>query len=269
MADKLMLCGSIKSLNEVVIDRYIAEEKFDGERIMVIKKGKEVSVINRRGVFKEEVYIELKEEMEKLEFDFVVDGEVCSMNGLFNDLQKRALLRDTSKIEERRNTIPIMYHIFDIMELNGTNVMLKPLIERKKLLTDNFKEMVTARVTQFVEGEDSIKALWEKIKLENREGIILKIKDSIYVNKRSNAWLKYKFFKEIELAFNKYELNNAGVKITDGFHEVQVQGIPRANWIIEKMNRGEGVKVIVQYLEKLEPSGKLRFPSCKEVIGYD
>lgn len=264
-----MLCGSIKGLNEVVIDRYIAEEKFDGERIMVVKKGKEVTILNRRGAVKSEVYIELKEEMETLNFDFIIDGEVCSTNGLFNDLQRRALLRDTSEIARRRNTIPILYHIFDIMEIDGKNIMFSPLLERKKVLEEKFRGLVTATITDFVDGEQNIKALWEKIVEDKKEGIILKIKDSVYVFKRSNAWLKYKNFKEIEIEFTHFEVNNAGVKLNDGFNEVQVQGIPRANWIIEKINKGEKIKVVVQYLEKSATTNKLRFPSCKEVVGYD
>jgi ATP-dependent DNA ligase len=269
MAEKMMLCGSIKSLNEVVLDRYIAEEKFDGERIMVLKKGKEVTLLNRRGRFKEDVYIELKEELQTLDFDFIIDGEVCSTNGLFNDLQKRALLQDAQKIAERRDSIPIIFHIFDIVELNGNNLTLEPLMKRKNILEDKFLNLKTAEVCSYFQGAEEINDLWKYVVENKKEGIILKIKDSIYQFKRSNSWLKMKNFKEIEIEFNKYELNNAGVKITNGFHEVQVQGIPRANWIIEKMNKGEGVKVIVQYLEKLEPSGKLRFPSCKEVVGYD
>jgi len=279
MTEKMMLCGSISSLNDIVISRYMAEEKFDGERIKVIKKGKVVSMINRRGAYKEEVYIELKEELQTLDFDFIIDGEVCSTNGIFNDLQRRALLRDTDKISIRKSSIPIVMHVFDIMELNGLNTTLLPLIERKKLLTDNFANspnspdshpnLVTIKLAEYVLGEVNIRALWNRIINENKEGIILKVIDSIYVYKRSNAFLKYKNFKEIEILFNKYEVNNAGVKLNDGFHEVQVQGVPRANWIIEKINKGEHIKVIVQYLEKSATTGKLRFPSCKEVVGYD
>lgn len=269
MADKMMLCGSIKSLNEIAIDRYIAEEKFDGERILLIKKGDSVTMLNRRGNLKQDMYIELKEELSTLKNDFIIDGEVCSTNGLFNDLQKRALLRDTDKIADRRNTIPIVMHIFDIIELNGLNLTFKPLMERKQILSDNFTGITTAEITPFVEGLENITALWNKIKLENREGIILKIKDSVYVYKRSNNWVKYKNFKEMEISFDKFEVNNAGVKVNNGLHEVQVQGVPRANWIIEKMNKGEPVKIIVQYLEISATTGKLRFPSCKEVVGYD
>jgi ATP-dependent DNA ligase len=264
-----MLCGSIKSLNEIAIDRYIAEEKFDGERIVISKKGDEVTLLNRRGILKEEVYIEIKEELKTLGFDFSVDCEVCSSNGLFNDLQRRALLRDTDKINERRDTIPVIAHIFDIISLDGVSLQMRPLIERKKIMAEKFLNLKTAEVVSYVEGADNIKALWDKIKSENKEGIILKMKEGIYVYKRSNSWLKYKNFKEIEIAFNGYERNNAGVKINDGFNEVQVQGIPRADWVVSEIDNGRPVKVIVQYLEKIEPSGKLRFPSCKEVVGYD
>jgi len=269
MADKMMLCGSIKSLDEIYIENYIAEQKFDGERILLIKKGNNVNMVNRRGILKEDVYVELKEEMQTLNFDFIIDGEVCSVNGLFNDLQRRALLRDPNEISRRRKSIPIVFHIFDLIELDGENKTAISLMERKKLLNEKFGKLnlQTAELTPYVDGKINIEALWSKIKQEQKEGIVLKVKSSGYVFKRSNNWLKYKNFKEIEIEMTSYTLNPAGVKLTDGFNEVQVQGQDRASWIIKKIDAGEKVKVVVQYLEKIVPSGKLRFPSCKEDIG--
>ena len=268
MADRMMLCGSIKSLGEVELDRYIAEEKFDGERIMVIKKGKEVSLLNRRGNLKEEVYIELKEEMQTLDFDFIIDGEVCSTNGLFNDLQKRALLRDTQEIAIRRNTIPIVIHIFDIIELRGENLTLEPLIKRKHILEDNFLGLKTADVCSYFEGESAILNLWAYIKEKNKEGIILKIKDSIYQYKRSNSWLKLKFVKEADLKMTKYTINNAGIRLEneDGI-AVQCSGI-QANYVIEQFNKsknGNGIIVTIEYLERTK-NGKYRFPAFKKIV---
>lgn len=265
-----MLCGKVDGLDSLNLNNYIAEEKMDGERIIVIKKGNNVKMINRRNLEKANVYIEIKEELEKLPFDFYIDGEVCAKTGLFNDLQRRALLRDNEEIKIRKIEIPVMLHIFDMISLNGVVIADLPLMERKdKLKIFNGYKLNNAKVIDWVAGQDNIKQLWNNIKQQNKEGIILKVKSSMYYYGRSNNWLKLKAWHEIKIAFDKYEKNNAGVKITDGFNEVQVQGLPRAEYIINKMDNGNKVNVIVQYLEKIMPSGKLRFPSCKEVIGYD
>lgn len=263
-----MLCGSIENISEVAIDRYIAEEKFDGERIIAVKQGDKINLINRRGVSKENIYIEITEELKNYSDDFIIDGEIIATTGIFNDLQRRALLRDEAEIQKRVFEIPCKFMVFDIMSLNNENLMLKALVERKKILqaTIGIKEKITA--VDYFMGERAIKDLWDNIRAKNKEGIILKIKNSIYVNKRTNAWVKLKNFKEIEISFNNYENNNAGVKVTDGFNEVQIQGLPRAEWVIEQIKNNGSVKVIVQYLDK-EKTGKLRFPSCKEVVGYD
>jgi ATP-dependent DNA ligase len=263
-----MLCGSVANISEVAIDRYIAEEKFDGERIVAIKNGDNINLVNRRGASKENIYIEITESLKKFDFDFVIDGEIVAEKGVFNDLQRRALLRDVEEIKKRAVEIPTKFMAFDIISLKGEDLKSKPLLDRKKILSDNIKDNDRVVACEWISGEDNIKDLWEKIREENKEGIILKIKNSIYQNKRTNAWVKLKNFKEIELSFNGYEMNNAGVKVNDGFNEVQIQGLPRAEWVINSIKSNGFVKVIVQYLDK-EKTGKLRFPSCKEVVGYE
>lgn len=262
-----MLCGSIANISEVAIDRYFAEEKFDGERIVAIKKGDKINLINRRGLSKENVYIEIAEQLKKFDFDFVIDGEIIAVTGVFNDLQRRALLRDEEEIKKRQFEIPTKFMVFDILSLKDEDLKLKPLYERKKILAENIKDNDKIVACSYVSGDKEIKDLWEKIRAENKEGIILKIKNGIYVYKRTNAWVKLKNFKEIELSFNGFEMNNAGVKVNDGFNEVQIQGLPRAEWVVNKIKSDGFVKVIVQYLDK-EKTGKLRFPSCKEVVDY-
>ena len=265
-----MLCETIKDLNEIKLENYIAEQKFDGERIVIGKKGSNIEVINRRGNIKNDTYIEIVEELSKLDFDFMIDGEVCSTDGLFNSLQKRALLKDEGKIAIRTKEIPVLIHIFDILSIGAEDLRFKPLMERKKVLDDNFGKLNlrTAKVCGYVEGEDNIKALWETIKAEKKEGIVLKLKNSVYVGKRSRSWCKFKNFKEETITFNVYEQNNAGVKLSDGFNECQVAGHERAKWIVQKLKDEKKIEVVVQYLEKTA-DGKMRFPSCKEVIGYE
>jgi hypothetical protein len=138
-------------------------------------------------------------------------------------------------------------------------------MERKKVLAENFKGLTTAEVCPYVEGEDNIKALWEKIKLDNKEGMVLKIKDSIYVFKRSNAWLKYKTLKEVDLKMDKYTINNAGIRLEnkDGI-AVQCSGI-QSEFVKHQLDKNGEVTITMQYLEKTK-DGKFRFPSFRKVV---
>ena len=78
---------------------------------------------------------------------------------------------------------------------------------------------------------------------------------------------KLKNWKEIEISFGRYEENPAGVKLINQEVEVQVQrdSSDRIERIKEKIDRGEKVKILVQYLEKTK-AGKLRFPSCRSIL---
>lgn len=265
MSEEFMLCDTIKSIEEVNINNYFGNEKIDGERIVALKEGNEVYLFNRRKNEKSKFFPEITEELKKFDFDFTIDGEVASKSGLFNDFQQRGNLRNIFEIEKRRKTFPLVFNVFDVLKINGQDLTKLPLIDRKEYLKQFKNKSDKIIPLDFVEGIDII-TLWEFVKKENKEGIILKEKNSKYQFKRSREWLKLKFWKEISIEFSKYEINNAGVKLTEGIYEVQVQndGSNRVKNIMEKIDKGEKAKVVVQYLD-IGNTGKLRMPTCKEV----
>jgi ATP-dependent DNA ligase len=260
-----MLCGSVANISEVAIDRYIAEEKFDGERIVAIKNGDNINLVNRRGANKENVYIEITESLKKFDFDFVIDGEIVAEKGVFNDLQRRALLRDVEEIKKRAVEIPTKFMAFDIISLKGEDLKSKPLLDRKKILSDNIKDNDRVVACEWISGEDNIKDLWEKIREENKEGIILKIKNSIYQNKRTNAWVKLKVWKDIDLKMNRYTINNAGIRLenNEGIF-VQCAG-EQAKYVKQQIDEKGEIMVTIQYLERTADN-KFRFPSFIKVV---
>ena len=257
-----MLCKAIteENFNDMNLSNHYSNLKFDGERILIIKKADRIKILNRNGIEKSEIYIEIKEAIDKLDFDFVIDGEMVTKDNLFNSLQHRSNCKPT---KERLRNYPIKFMVFDVLEIRGQNLINLTLTDRKNYLRD-FEGLDNIEVVRFYENED-IRKLWEKVKVDEKEGIILKLKNSKYQFKRSNDWIKCKNFKEKVIEFNLYEMNNAGIKLSNGFNEVQVQGLERAEKIKERIDDGEKVKINVQYLE-ITKKGKLRFPSCKEVI---
>jgi bifunctional non-homologous end joining protein LigD len=81
----------------------------------------------------------------------------------------------------------VQYHVFDILWLNGRDVMPLPLIERRALLHDLSLRPPLHAVAE-IKGEKP----WERACREGWEGVIAKRRDSPYEHRRSPYWLKMK-----------------------------------------------------------------------------
>jgi ATP-dependent DNA ligase len=79
------------------------------------------------------------------------------------------------------------YHVFDVMWLNGRDVMGLPLVERRRLL----RALPLQRPLQHVETLDDVEP-WTRACREGWEGVIAKRRDSKYEQRRSPHWLKMK-----------------------------------------------------------------------------
>jgi bifunctional non-homologous end joining protein LigD len=113
----------------------------------------------------------------------VLDGEVCAI-----DEQGRSSF---SLMQQGKPGTPIVYFVFDLLELDGEPLIDLPLRERherlKKLLDRRNK---TVRLSETFEDGD---ALFAVAKQQNLEGIMCKRADSRYaVGRRTRDWLKVK-----------------------------------------------------------------------------
>jgi len=272
MSEKIcMLCDKIteQEFKEMDLSGYYANLKMDGERNLICIDNGNVNIINRRGREKSEIYKEISESAKKLDITAIFDAEIIAIDGEFNSLQHRSNTTNPIGIREGMKKYPVKAVIFDILSLDNKKVINLPLIERKKIL-EKLKEKINCKeleIIDFYEGEE-IMELWEKVKREDSEGIILKLKNSRYEFRRSNAWLKLKNFKEKICEFDKYEVNNAGLKLISQEVEVQVQDdrSGRIEKIKEKIDNGDKVKIEVQYLTINPKTKKMRFPSTRKVL---
>ena len=148
-------------------DGYLAQPKFDGERRMVISNNGIVIGLNKKGT---EVPLP-KDIINSLKVDCIIDGEI----------------------------IGNVLYAFDLLSFKGKDCKNLPCIDRFMLLfklkLEN-QEHIEVAITSVATSEK--RALYEKLKTENAEGIVFKKKDSHYTHGRpasgGNA-LKFKFQK--------------------------------------------------------------------------
>ena len=175
---------------------WLFELKMDGVRALVVKNGAKLDMWTRNANDLTRRFPTLAQAFADLPVDTVIlDGEIVALDekghSHFNLIQPRIHLsrsRDIAAAEER---IPVYFYAFDVLYLNGYNLMKFPLLERKavlrKLIPDSngwirFADHVEEKGVQF----------FDVVSEHRLEGIVAKLKSSEYQQARSRSWLKIK-----------------------------------------------------------------------------
>ncbi len=178
-------------------DNHLFEIKWDGTRgIDFVSKVKN-TIQNRKNVNITSRYPDINVELSGVD-EAILDGEiVCFNNGkpCFNDLQHREHLQYDWKIKEAKKIYPASYVIFDVLNIDGTDIRGMELIERKELLNEIVVESDNVIISDYIMKDG--KKYFEKAVDMELEGIMGKSIHSTYVGKRSNSWLKIK--KEVTM----------------------------------------------------------------------
>ncbi|HLA74354.1 MAG TPA: DNA ligase D [Gammaproteobacteria bacterium] len=136
----------------------------------------------------------------------ILDGEIVSLdqNGIpnFQQLQLRIGLKGKADIQRAATEHPAVYYAFDLIYYNGLNLMHTPLIARKALLKQCLIENPVVCFSDHTKGTGE--ALFRKAAKSGLEGVIAKHRDSLYTQKGSGAWLKFKVVKRQEVVIVGY-----------------------------------------------------------------
>lgn len=193
---------------EEIINYYqkplICQYKYDGIRAQMHKSEQEVRLFSRKladitSGFPELVnaarYTRLS--LSSLSnIDFIFDGEVMALQHgrplHFQELQKR--LRKKNVTEQIIAEVPVVYVVYDVVYLNGEQIINMPLKQRKEILSNiSFREPIVNAYQYTVSSEQSIIAMFEKSRDIGYEGLVLKDPDSrYYPGKRGRYWIKLK-----------------------------------------------------------------------------
>lgn len=253
-----MLASPIRELPRG--DRYLYQEKADGERAVITISEERIEAVNRRDKNITKNFIKELSQIKINCESAVLDAELCAES--FNKLQQRALTQNQTKLQFLSKLIPVTIFVFDVLNINGVDMTKKELQERLNLLKKIVQENEAVKILRTYEHTELDKLL-ESVRQKNGEGIMIKDRLSQYEFRRSDKWLKYKFFQEKVLRFPFYSENPAGIRLSDGLNAVQVAG-QKAKEVKQIIDTKGYADINVQYLE-LSKNGLMRFPSFRGV----
>jgi bifunctional non-homologous end joining protein LigD len=140
---------------------WLFERKFDGIRLLAFKQADEVRLLSRNRLAQEMPMIAAAIRHLPVR-DVILDGEVTWDRGS-------------------------AYHVFDVLWLNGQDVMSLPLEARRALLSGLPLSGPLHRVEELDFHEH-----WTEACRQGWEGVIAKRRNSVYEQRRSKHWLKMK-----------------------------------------------------------------------------
>jgi len=193
---------------------WIFEQKLDGERCLLFKKGKKVTLKSRNNKISNTSYPEIVIAGEKLTIpNCILDGEIVALT---NNVSNFSLLQQRFGIKELTEPLakfPVYYYVFDILYYDNYLLTHLPLKTRKKIL----KTLIPFNKTIcYVTHKETEGLQYYKQACTNKwEGLIAKKYNSSYVSKRSADWLKFKCINEQELVIGGYT-NPKGSRIAFG-----------------------------------------------------
>jgi bifunctional non-homologous end joining protein LigD len=223
---------------------WVFEIKYDGYRALSYLTGSDVTVMSRKDLSFNKKFPPVVEALKELGLEAILDGEIVALNEEGrSDFQ---LLQQWQKNGEGE----LVYYVFDLLWLNGYNLMQLPLVERKQILQEILPEHPMIRYSDHIEnkGTQFFKAATE----QGLEGIMAKERDSAYTPKiRTRQWLKIKAVQQQEVVI-------AGFTETRGSRShfgALVLGVYENNKLIYVGHTGSGFteKSLAQIYKKLKP----------------
>jgi bifunctional non-homologous end joining protein LigD len=235
---------------------WLFEVKWDGYRAIATVSGGEAMLTSRNGNDLTGRFPNVAKEIVKAVKtpDCLLDGEVCAL-----DESGRSSF---SAMQQARPGTPIVYYVFDLLEVDGEPLVDLPLVERRKRLEQLLdKRNKTVRLSEtFDDGQ----ALFDAAKEQQLEGIIAKRLDSRYLQgKRTRDWVKLKTHGEQEFVVAGYTKGTG--RRASSFGSL-VLGYYQGDELVYAGNVGTGFnsKEIEKLLDRLRPL-KRSTPPFREI----
>lgn len=184
---------------------WIFETKWDGFRsICFVKKGK-ARFVSRNQIEMTAQYPELADVGKQIDArQVILDGEIVALDedGMprFQLLQPRVGRK--SGLQSLRGKGKIVYYVFDLLFVDGYDLMPCSVVERKAVLEQILRPAGFIKFSEHIEGDGE--AFFKQIEKFHLEGMIAKRASTRYVQKRSSDWLKVKTIKRSEVVVGGY-----------------------------------------------------------------
>ena len=183
---------------------WLLERKLDGERCVARKDGTDVRLESRTGKDLTGTYPEVRTAVAaQAGRQMLLDGEVVAYDGeqtSFSRLQQRLGVAKPSP--QLMDSYPVVYCVFDLLELDGEDLTAQSLLQRRARLTQALRPSDALQPIQAWHG-DSERRFAEACR-SGWEGLIAKRADAPYTRGRSRDWLKLKCAWEQEFVIGGF-----------------------------------------------------------------
>jgi bifunctional non-homologous end joining protein LigD len=143
----------------------------------------------------------------------VIDGEIVALDESgrpsFTTLQNYGSVKT-----------PLVYYVFDVMVLQGVDLIREPLSRRRELLEHEVLPKLKEPIKYSAEFQSDLSDLIQSVKQLGLEGLIAKRRDSRYEpGLRPGAWRKMRVNKQQEFVIGGYTIGNPFDALVFGYYE--------------------------------------------------
>lgn len=203
----MMRAERLSSGEEIIeqIGKCAIEPKFDGFRLQVHKKGKEVKLFTRGLEDATFMYpdVVLGVQKEITARDAILEGEAIGFDPQsesFLPFQETVQRKRKNDIDEKAKEIPLKLFAFELLFADGKSFIDSPFIERRKKLEQSVKntgnlveDTIIVADNELIEDPKKIELIFEANITKGLEGIIAKKLDGTYQpGARGWNWIKFK-----------------------------------------------------------------------------
>ena len=200
---RMMLAQRLASADEILNKlggEAACEWKYDGERIQIHKKGKEVILFSRRLENITEQYPDVcatvREHVQCNEA--IIEGECVAVNpdtGELLPFQELMHRRRKYGVEDAAKRFPVSLFLFDVLYIDGEDLTQQEYIVRRKKLEEIVRCDERIRLTEMLRTSDlsEVERFFEHAIEAGCEGLILKALNGVYqAGARGWLWIKLK-----------------------------------------------------------------------------
>lgn len=185
----------IKKMGEVAV-----EPKYDGVRLQLhYQKRQGVKTFSRNLENTTAMFPELQQIGKQLNAqEAILDSEAIGVDyqtDRFIPFQETMTRKRKHEIAEARQSVPLKFFVFDLLYLDGQNLLTKPLIERRKLLEQTVKkgEILVVSPQIVTTSPRELRKYHDQQLKKGLEGVVVKKWHSPYEpGRRGYSWVKFK-----------------------------------------------------------------------------
>jgi len=204
-----MLASGMSDKIIIEPNEFVAEEKFDGHRLIV-------AVCEGQSLFGNAVEAWSRNAIERLLPPHIRTALETMPPGVYDGELIVPGMRSFG-VTELTNSKELVYTVFDVIELLGRVLLMQPYQERREFLDEIFRARpdlqgsVNLASTVNIESESQVKLLSKSVWARDGEGLILKRRNSIYQpGKRNRDWVKIKQLRSAVLTVIGYREGRLG-----------------------------------------------------------